>query len=237
MSTAFFIIAGIVLFAAIAVGQWYVTERRRRAIAEWGRAHGLAFDPEKVYGLDIQYPDLDCLRVGSNRYAFNTLSGDWKGRRCSAFDYHYETHSTGPKGQRQTHHHHFSAVILNSPVPLKPLSIRPEGFFDKVTGFFGFEDINFESAEFSRKFYVMSPDRKWAYDVLHARAMEFLLARPVFTLRFASSCVIAYRDRRFEPAEFTQAAEVATGLLDGLPDYLVKQQMEGVPADGKGVSS
>jgi hypothetical protein len=141
-----------------------------------------------------------------------------------AFDYHYETHSTDSKGQRQTHHHHFSAVIVGSDVPLKPLLIRPEGFFDRVKGFFGFEDINFESAEFSRKFFVAAPDRKWAYDVLHQRAMEFLLVSPVFSLRFDTQCVIAWRSATFEPAEFTQALTLVRGLLEQIPDFVVKEQ-------------
>ena len=52
-----------------------------------------------------------------------------------------------------------------------------EEFFGPPFGeFFGHDDIDFESAEFSRNFYVKSSDRKWAFDILHARAMEFLLA-------------------------------------------------------------
>jgi hypothetical protein len=98
---------------------------------------------------------------------------------------------------------------------------------DKVTEFFGYDDIDFESAEFSRKFYVQSPDRKWAYDVLHQRAMEFLLVSPVFSLRFDTQCVIAWRSATFEPAEFTQALTLVRGLLDQLPGYLVKEQTGG----------
>ena len=229
-----FIIVAIVLVGAVAWAQWYARERRRRALAAWGAANGLTFSPEKVTGLDDRYPDFDCLHTGSNRYAFNTLSGDWHGRRCLAFDYHYETRSTDAKGRSQTQDHYFSAAILDSPVPLKPLFIRPERFLDKVAGFFGFEDINFESAEFSRKFFVKSPDRKWAYDVIHPRTMEFLLAQPVFTLRFAGPCVAAWRDHRFEPAEFEQAVGVVAGILDRLPEYLVKQQTGDTPAAAPG---
>ena len=36
-------------------------------------------------------------------------------------------------------------------------------------------DIDFESAEFSRKFVVRSPDKKFAYDFCNARMIEYLL--------------------------------------------------------------
>ena len=218
------IIAGILLVVAIGVGQWYAGERRRRQLEEWGRATGLTFSPEKAYGLDERYPDLDCLRSGSNRYAYNTLAGDIKGRRCLAFDYHYETHTTNAKGQTQTQHHYFSALILNSAVPLKPLLIRPEHFFDKVAEFFGADDIDFESAEFSRKFFVKSPDRRWAYDVIHPRMMEFLLASPGFHVEMDSLHVLVCRESLFSAADFTAAASLACGILQRLPEYLVKQQ-------------
>jgi hypothetical protein len=154
------------------------------------------------------------------------MRGQWQEKQFVGFDYHYETYSRDSKGRRQTHHHHFSGVILTSPIPLKPLYIRPEGFFDKITEFFGADDIDFESAEFSRKFYVKSPDRRWAYDVIHTRMMEFLLEQPRFSLQFDPSCIIAWNKRRFSPQDFATAGDLIHGLLDRLPNYLVKQQME-----------
>ena len=59
---------------------------------------------------------------------------------------------------------------------MSDLLIRPEGMFDRLAGVFGFDDIDFESAEFSRGFHVKSPDKRFAYDVVHPRMMEFLMA-------------------------------------------------------------
>jgi hypothetical protein len=120
-------------------------------------------------------------------------------------------------------------VILASDVALLPLTIRPEGFLDKVGEFFGFDDIDFESAEFSRRFHVSAGDRKWAFDVLHARAIEFLLASPVFTIVLDRGAVCAYRSSTFRVEEFRQAAEVAAGLLDRLPEYVLRERREAPP--------
>ena len=217
----------ILLFAAFlavvglgAFFSWRAGEKRKAALAAWAAGAGLRFDPQRRAGFDAQYPGFPCLRQGDHRYAYNVADGVWRGRGICAFDYHYETHSTDSKGRRQTHHHHFSAVILDSAVPLRPLAIRPENVFDKVASFLGFDDINFESAEFSRRFHVSSPDRRWAYDVLHARSIEFLLAAPVFSIQFDAGRAIAWRTARFAPADVEAAAGTIAGLLDRLPEYV-----------------
>ncbi len=222
------IIVVVVLLVAGAVIYSVLQARaRRQALAEWAGQQGLAFAPDNVRDMDERFPAFACLREGRNRYAYNVAEGVWHERSVLAFDYHYETQSTNSKGESETTHWYFSAVIVGSAVPLKPLLIRPEGFFDKVKSFFGFEDINFESAEFSRKFFVQSPDRKWAYAVLHQRAMEFLLVSPVFSLSFDARSVIAWRGATLKPEEFTQALTLVRGLLDQLPEYLVKEQAHG----------
>lgn len=207
-----------VVFVAAVVFALAAAAQRRKLLAAWARAHGLRFDPDKDRGVKVRFGQFDCLRRGHSQYAHNRISGQWHGREFLGFDYHYEVgHGKG----RQTHT--FSAVILRSTVPLKPLFIRPEGLVDKVTEFFGYDDIDFESAEFSRKFYVRSPDNRWAYDVIHPRTMEFLLRMPRFTIKLDGQYVIVYRSRRYKPEDFAAAAKVAEGILDRLPDYLVRQ--------------
>lgn len=220
-------ILGLLVVIALAIYSAYATAKRRNELAAWAQSKGLAFSQERVRGLDYRFALFDCLRQGDDRFGFNTMEGDYAGRPLFAFDYHYETHSTDSKGRRQTQVHYFSAVVMFSPVPLKPLFIRPEGILDKLSAFVGFEDIDFESAEFSRRYYVKAADRKWAYDVLHARAIEFLLAMPQFNVQFGLDAVMAWRGARFSPQEFEQAAEVMRGVLDRLPEYVIKQLKEG----------
>ncbi len=218
-----FILVPVFIVALVVYG-WYAKEQRRKELTAWAAANGLRFLPEADAGLEARFPEFKCLQQGADRYAFNRLEGDWQGRSFLGFDYHYETHSTDSKGRRRTHHHYFSAVILDSPVPLQPLAIRPEHIFDKVTEFFGFDDIDFESAAFSKRFYVKAPNRRWAYDVIHQRTMEFLLAQPEFSLQFDRHHVIAHRGRTFAALDFAAAASVICGVLERLPDYVLQQQ-------------
>jgi hypothetical protein len=218
------IILIVALFVAFAIHAHRVAQQRKDDLMALAARHGWQFLPAKDKGMEARFAAFDCLQQGSNRYAYNVLEGDFRQRGICAFDYHYETYSTDSKGNTQTHHHTFSAAVLNAALPLKPLLIRPEGFFDKITEFFGADDIDFESAEFIRRFFVKAPNRRWAFDVLHARAMELLLASPVFTLQFGFRQVMAYRNTQFSAAEFAAAGDVISGLLDGLPPYVIRQQ-------------
>jgi hypothetical protein len=214
----------VLIVAGISLSLW-LTAKRRKELSAWGQAHGLSFSPGKDASLEARFPAFSCLHTGDHRYAYNLLSGSWASRDFLGFDYHYETHGRDSRGGRETEHHRFSAVVLSSTVPLKPLLIRPENAFDKLAAFFGFDDINFESAEFSRKFYVKAPDRKWAFDVIHQRTMEFLLDRPRFSLQLDGRSAIAWRHSTFKTRDFEQAAEVVGGILDRLPPYVIDQQM------------
>ena len=208
-------------------------EKRRKELAGWARLNGLRFLPDDDHSIGFRYDLFQPLQRGDNRYAYNIMEGFSGKYVVCGFDYHYQTYSSGGKGGRRTHHHRFSAVIVDAGLPLKPLSIRPEGFLDKVTEFLGFDDIDFESAEFSRRFFVKSPDRRWAYDVLHQKTMELLLAYPRFSLDFQGSRVMAFYDnRKFSLGEFGSALKVVTSILDDLPESVVRE-LKGIDSRGR----
>lgn len=204
--------------AAVALAWWFGAQRRK-TLEAWAARHGLAFSPGRDASFDERYRAFHCLRRGHSRAAYNIARGAWGAYRVTTFDYRYVT---GSGKNRQTHT--FSAALVQASVPLKPLELRPEGIFDKVTEFFGLDDIDFESAEFSRTFHVNSPDRRWAYDVLHQRTIEFLLSQPRFSMQFDSDSVLVWNGRRFSGTDFDAAIGTAVGVLDRLPAYLLEQQ-------------
>jgi hypothetical protein len=219
MEPVFIFMIVLLIVAGIAYAL-YAAAQRRKLLLQWAQSLSLNFSPGKTYDMDSRYADFKCLQRGQSRHAFNIITGQLNKREITAFDYRY---TTGSGKNRQTHN--FSAMIITAPIPLKPLFIRREGFFDKVTEFFGADDIDFESAEFSRKFFVKSTDKKWAYDVIHQRMMEYLLAAPEFAIQFAGDSIIAWRqNKRFSPQEFQSAFDLIEGMIQRFPEYLVKQQ-------------
>jgi hypothetical protein len=215
------VFGGLILTGA--VFSWLGAKRRREEMVALANRWGWTYRAGNDRVLPTLYAGLKFLERGSNRYAFNVLSGTFRDRAACAFDYHYETHSTDSKGKRTTHHHHSSVIVLETDLPLKPLTIRPEGFFDRVGEFFGFDDIDFESNEFSRAFHVWSPDRAWAFDVIHQETMEFLLAAPRFNVELLGPRIFVYREACFTASEIQRAFDVAAGIIDRLPKYLLRE--------------
>ena len=221
------IIVVVILFIVGAVLGHQQAKKRQQELSQWAATRGLAFHADRDHEFDGIYPEFSRLQQGSNRYAYNIIEGRYNKFAFNGFDYHYETHSTDSKGRRQTSHHHFSAVIVEADLPLKPLSIREEGFFDKIGEFLGFDDIDFELAEFSRAFHVKSPDRKWAFDVLHQQAMEFLLNSPRYNLDFQPGRIMACQGSTFSTADYEGALDVVTGLIELLPSSVLRELKEG----------
>jgi len=205
---------GIAMAGFVAYAIWRHAARRR-TIAAWAAARGLSYDPARDRSFDRRFPGFGCLERGHSRFAHNIAEGDWNGRRVVTFDYRYQT---GSDKSEQTHH--FSGIVMQGEIPLRPLFIRPERGLDKLGEFLGIEDIDFESSEFSRSFYVKSPDKRWAYDVIHPRTMEFLMSMPRYSIEFLGAYVMVWGHRWFAPDEIESAIAVAEGLLDRLPEYV-----------------
>ena len=214
---------------AVGVGVAYLAyqqaKKRREALAHLARELGWTFDPSRDYGHDDEYAQFGIFRRGRRRVAFNTLSGslDIAGRRYSAKmgDFSY----TVKRGKSSTTYT-FSYLILHLPFMRVPdLLIRREGLFDKLAGAIGFDDIDFESAEFSDRFLVKSSDKRFAYDVVHARTMAFLLDGnpPAVDIERGSCCIADDTKRRWQPADFRQRLAWATRFFELWPDHLVAQ--------------
>ena len=216
------ILAFLVIGALIIGGLWFSAQRKKE-LAAWAAAAGLSFSPSSDRSYDDRYPEFGCLHRGHTRSAYNIASGSWNGRSLEAFDYRYVT---GHGKNRSTHT--FSAIIVGSGLSLTQLQIRSENAFDNLAEFFGADDIDFESDQFSREFHVKSSDKKWAYDVLHQRTMEFLLSQPKFAIEFDTRNIICWRNRRFDTQMRESAISGVEGILDRLPEYLIREQEKGV---------
>ncbi|HTL51445.1 MAG TPA: hypothetical protein VL860_02595 [Planctomycetota bacterium] len=221
----FVFLAGFALVIALIIGAiiygYIANKKRMEALGALAAQNGLRFQE----GRGAATLNYDVFEQGDNRYAENTLTGTWKDRPVQMGDFHYETQSTDSKGNRTTTHHHFSYChLLIANARFQGLFIRPEGFFDKLTALVGFDDIDFESAEFSKKFYVKSPDRKFAYDIVSPRMMEFLLARPWFTIYISDFGILVLAGSgTWSAEEFASRADFATEFLGLIPDYVWEQ--------------
>jgi hypothetical protein len=217
---ALIIVGVIALVIVAAVFGHLAAKKRREAMMALAAKLGLRFDPGKNRDLANRYAFLDKLRAGSNRYAFNTLSGATQGHNVVIFDFHYETHTTDSKGRRQTHHHYFSCFILHMPASFPELVIAKEGFFSKIAQAVGYADIDFESHEFSRRFCVRSPNKKFAYDVCNAKMMEYLLANDDLTIEIEGDVLAITFGSRLNIERIESNLNRLIALRSLMPEYL-----------------
>ena len=215
-----FVIVAVLVVAAIGTIYGVIQARKRReGLFELAQRLGLDFSPAEDREIADRYGFLKELAEGENRYACNVLSGTYQQNQVLAFDYHYETYTEG-KGGRQTHHHWFSFFILTLPAVFPDLTIRRENFLTKVAEVFGYQDIKFESAEFSKAFCVRSPDKKFAYDVCNAKMMEYLLANRDLSVEIENQVLALAFNTRLSVEQIAANLQRQVELRSRLPQYL-----------------
>jgi hypothetical protein len=135
------------------------------------------------------------------------------------FDYHYQTGSG-----KNTHHHYFSFFILHLSVSFPELVIGREGFFSKIAQAVGYDDIDFESHEFSRKFCVRSGDKKFAYDVCNARMIEYLLSNTDLSIEIEDDVLAISLSSRLAPEQIEPNLNRLITVRSLMPDYLFSRR-------------
>ncbi|MFF0342681.1 hypothetical protein [Kribbella sp. NPDC004875] len=135
-----------------------------------------------------------------------------------AFEHHWKTTRTetytdseGRTQSRTVVESHSEPVLgFQLPIRMPRLQVGRKGLSS---------GISFESAEFNKRFAVNSPDQKFAYDVMHPRQMEYLMANP------PASFSIEEDWAWFSPGEHSQPAiahssEFIRGFLSRVPRFV-----------------
>lgn len=214
------------LLIALAVGffLWRKDQQRQAALRLWARGRGWRLPAGGDRRWDVEYPGVKLFQRGHSRGSRCVITGRDHDRDVVLMDYRYVT---GHGKNRSTHRH--GVVLIAAGFPTIPLQIRRENPLDRVGEFFGADDIDFESTEFSRRFFVKSADRRWAYDVIHTRTMEYLLTAPDFQVEFGTGELVLHSGRWLDAAAYERALEMGRRLLDLIPDYVIRQ-MKGEPS-------
>ncbi len=233
MPEAFFPVFLILAVGVVIFFAWLAHKQAKERTAALGQLSarlGWSFYGDaKDRSFDDAHPQFALFRRGHSRHAHNRLSGRIQALdtdlRSEAGDYHYQI-TSGSGKNRNTRTYRFSFILVSLPFGpgLPTLRVRGENFLDKIAGAVGFEDIDFESAEFSRRHHVSSSDRRFAYALIDPRMIEFLLGQhpPVFELGAGVLLVISGDGtRRWEPPEFAAALDWTRDFLARWPAHLV----------------
>lgn len=221
IGTVLVIIAIAAILGGIVYYMYKLEKERVEGIQQFASRHGLQYQKNDTYNIAHTYKYLNPLRQGENRYAFNVISGNYRNNSILLFDYHYETYTKDKDGHRQTHHHYQNAAIIHLSKQFPELICRPEGLFDKAIQGLGFDDIDLDNHEFSRKFMVKCKSKKFAYDIFHSRMMEYILHLGKISLEIERNALIIHSLNKMTP-EFLQAQlDVVVNLKELIPNYVL----------------
>jgi hypothetical protein len=166
-------VVALALVIAFAVWSYQRAKARRDALFTFAATNGLEYSRDDPYGL-VDLP-FHLFSLGDGRGCENVLSGSWKGLSVREADYWYYDQSTDADGKTSRSYHRFSIVLAGLDLSIPQVSIQREGLMSRLAEHVGFRDIQFESEEFNRRFQVKSQDREFAYKLLDARMMRWLL--------------------------------------------------------------
>jgi hypothetical protein len=190
--------------------------KRREGLLELAARLNLNFDPEQDESLPERFAFFKQFSEGHDRYASNVISGNYQGNEILAFDYHY---ATGSGKSRQDYHLSFFILVMPG-IWFPAMTIRPEGFFDRVAEAFGAADIKFESVEFSSAFCVRSSDKKFAFDVCNPKMMEFLLSNRGLSIEIENGVMALFFNRKIAVQQFEPDLQCLAQIRALMPDYL-----------------
>lgn len=219
----FLFMAAILVAIFAAIYNVIAQRRRREGLFLLAQRLGLDFHVGRDCVIPGRFGFLKQLAQGDDRYAANVLSGNYRQNEILAFDFHFATYHTDKNGTHKDDHW-FSFFILTLPVVVFPeLTIRRENFLTRVAEVFGYQDIEFESAEFSRAFNVRSADKKFAYDVCNAQMMEYLLANRDLSIEIENDVIALAFNRRLAVEQFEFNLQRLAEIRSRLPEYLFTQ--------------
>ncbi len=207
------IVAGLGLIAALIVWQITVARKRREALQAWAQEHGFHFI-EKDAGLHAQFARFSPFGTGTSRICRNVLDSVHDGHPVRLFQYEY----TVQNGKSSTTYVNRVAAVRMAESG-RDLSIQKEHFGHKLVDALGGEDIDFESDEFSRTFWVKCKDRRFAYDILHPRMQEWLLESGRRHWQWQDGTLLIYETGRLEARWLDGLLGQVFGFIERLPRH------------------
>jgi hypothetical protein len=173
---------------------WYLKTRRRAAYVTLAAAHGFQYSPQDPF--DLTAWPFRLFTRGDGRGAENVMWGEWRGVPITAFDYWYYTEHSSSRGQRSRSFRRFSCATVEVSASFPHLEVNREGLLSTLADRLGLEDIELESPEFNRRYNVRAADRRFAYTLLDARMIDWLVGFDQgLAFEVLGNRVLAYRSQ------------------------------------------
>ncbi|HEX9970086.1 MAG TPA: hypothetical protein VGB03_08100 [Acidimicrobiales bacterium] len=221
------VVAVFALVIVVAVHHWRTARKRREDLALWAATNGMELSLADPYGLHRL--DFTLFTRGDGRGCENVVSGTWQGLDVRVADYWYYETSHDSDGGSSRDYSHFSVVMARVDAWLPHVELAKENVLTRLADHLAMRDLEFESEEFNRRFNVKAGDREFAYKLLDARMLEWLLhtAGP-HSYEVSGDQVLAYCGR-LPVSGLPALLHAVKGFVDHVPRLVWADYGKGAP--------
>jgi hypothetical protein len=173
------LIGGAAMAAGLVSLSMFLGERNRaHALATSAKRHGLCFSAMDHF--DCASPPFGLFREGDGRGTENVMWRATEKVPIRAFDYWFYDESEDGNGSTHRSYHRRTCATADVGWMWPKLSLAKESLVSRAAGALGARDLEFESEEFNRTFFVTSEDRRFANVFLDAQMIDLLASTKGF---------------------------------------------------------
>ena len=220
---------------AILTAAFFADKKRREAMAGLAQKLNLQFVPSGIalgnapntsifsYG-DPPDPAPDGVEFVDSFPLFNKgrsrriepliVGTDEFGTEWFLFDYKYHV-----KLRRRAYYaRRFTVVVVKTKSHMPALSLMKKGIKASGSKLFGQEHIKVDSAAFDHRYFIKTPSKKMATEVLHPMAIEVLLGQPNFEWHMAGPYVMIFQSGKKKIEALEEIRACIAAFIDQIPD-------------------
>lgn len=196
-------------------------DERVALFTQFAQQRGWAYQPENNGFADRFSGHAPFPTVGQNLFIRHLLSGEYRGRQFSCFQYgRKHDRPGGTTSDRTRTFEYFHVYALLTPASRPTLQVTRAGVGSKIAAKFGRHDFQTGNPPFDEAFTVDTDNDRFAADVLHPGMTQWLLAdprAPRSPFRFERNELVAWLDGVMEPGMIEPALDYLGHVLDLVP--------------------
>ena len=206
----------LLIMAAVAIGVWFIAHQvekeRKEQLGAVASRLGFEFSPESQPQMAEHLARFPLFSQGHSKKAWNVMNGRAGDVKVQIFDYTFTT------GVGKSSRNWAQTVFLfeSGRLRLPAFSLRPQGFWDKIAGAFGQQDIDFEAnPEFSRAYILQGRDEGLVRTLFSEPVVAYYTRHPGLCVEGEGGQLIYYhRDPRVEPEQIPRFFQEGLDVLD-----------------------
>ena len=222
MRTFWLVLLVVIIAAGVLIVRWQLHKRKVAALTAFAAGRGWVYR-ERDGNLTERYLGTP-FGQGFGKRAEHVLAGSHRGRSLVAFEYTYKEQQGSGKNRRTVTYRN-TVLALDTPTARPTLEVSREGIGRKLLGLVGVRDLQLESEEFNKTFHIRTENDKFAYDVLHPRTMEWMLADQRcrdLPVRFERADLVTWRQGSIDPDSVVWMLDYLCDVLDRVPTFVWK---------------